>query len=127
MKITVIGAGYVGLIQSVCLADFGFKITCVEKDFGKLEQLKFGKLPFYEPGIENLLKKNLKSKRLNFTNEYRDSITQADVIFICVGTPPKKNGESNLFFVDQVAKEISKKIKGYTVITTIYDCDKFYI
>ena len=118
MKITIIGAGYVGLVQAVCLADFGFIVTCVEKDTEKLRELKFGRIPFYEPGLEDLFRKNLKSNRLNFTNEYSDNISKSDVIFICVGTPPKKNGESNLSFVDQVSKDISKKIKGYTVVVS---------
>ena len=118
MKITIIGAGYVGLVQAVCLADFGFNVTCVEKNIKKLKELKYGRIPFYEPGLEDLFKKNLKSHRLNFTNEYSDNISKSDVIFICVGTPPKKNGESDLSFVDQVSKEISNKIKGYTVIVS---------
>ena len=118
MKITIIGAGYVGLVQAVCLADFGFNVTCVEKDIKKLRELKYGRIPFYEPGLEDLFKKNLKSHRLNFTNEYSDNISKSDVIFICVGTPPKKNGESDLSFVDQVSKEISNKIKGYTVVVS---------
>ena len=118
MKITVIGAGYVGLVQSVCLADSGFNITCIETNSNKLKELKFGRIPFYEPGLEDLFKKNLKNNRLNFTNEYSNNISESDVIFICVGTPPKKNGESNLIFVDQVSKEISNKIKGYTVIVS---------
>ena len=118
MKITVIGAGYVGLVQSVCLADFGFNITCIEKDSNKLRELKFGRIPFYEPGLDDLFRKNLKNKRLNFTNSYSNTISESDVIFICVGTPPKKNGESNLNFVNQVSKEISNKIKRYTVIVS---------
>ena len=118
MKITVIGAGYVGLVQSVCLADFGFDVTCIEKDSDKLRELKFGRIPFYEPGLEDLFKKNLENNRLNFTNEYSDNISRSDVIFICVGTPPKKNGQSNLNFIDQATKEISKKIKGYTVVVS---------
>ena len=118
MKITVIGAGYVGLVQSVCLADFGFDVTCIEKDSDKLKKLKFGRIPFYEPGLEDLFKKNLENNRLNFTNEYSDNISRSDVIFICVGTPPKKNGQSNLNFVDQATKEVSKKIKGYTVVVS---------
>ena len=118
MKITVIGAGYVGLVQCVCLADFGFDVTCIEKDSDKLKELKFGRIPFYEPGLEDLFKKNLENNRLNFTNEYSDNISRSDVIFICVGTPPKKNGQSNLNFVDQATKEISKKIKGYTVVVS---------
>ena len=118
MKITVIGAGYVGLVQCVCLADFGFDVTCIEKDSDKLKELKFGRIPFYEPGLEDLFKKNLENNRLNFTNEYSDNISRSDVIFICVGTPPKKNGQSNLNFIDQATKEISKKIKGYTVVVS---------
>ena len=118
MKITVIGAGYVGLVQCVCLADFGFDVTCIEKDSDKLKKLKFGRIPFYEPGLEDLFKKNLENNRLNFTYEYSDNISGSDVIFICVGTPPKKNGQSNLNFIDQSTKEISKKIKGYTVVVS---------
>ena len=118
MRITIIGAGYVGLVQAVCLADFGFNITCIEKDLEKLKELKFGRIPFYEPGLEDLFKKNLENNRLNFINKYSDNISRSDVIFICVGTPPKKNGQSNLNFVDQATKEISKKIKGYTVVVS---------
>jgi len=118
MKITIIGAGYVGLVQAVCLADFGFNITCIEKDLEKLNELKFGRIPFYEPGLEDLFKKNLENNRLNFINKYSDNISRSDVIFICVGTPPKKNGQSNLNFIDQATKEISKKIKGYTVVVS---------
>ena len=118
MKITVIGAGYVGLVQCVCLADFGFDVTCIEKDSDKLKELKFGRIPFYEPGLEDLFKKNLENNRLNFINKYSDNISRSDVIFICVGTPPKKNGQSNLNFIDQATKEISKKIKGYTVVVS---------
>ena len=118
MKITVIGAGYVGLVQCVCLADFGFDVTCIEKDSDKLKELKFGRIPFYEPGLEDLFKKNLENNRLNFTNKYSGNISRSDVIFICVGTPPKKNGQSNLNFIDQATKEISKKIKGYTVVVS---------
>ena len=118
MKITIIGAGYVGLVQAVCLADFGFNITCIEKDLEKLKELKFGRIPFYEPGLEDLFKKNLENNRLNFINKYSDNISRSDVIFICVGTPPKKNGQSNLNFIDQATKEISKEIKGYTVVVS---------
>jgi len=118
MKISIIGAGYVGLVQAVCLADFGFNITCIEKDLEKLKELKFGRIPFYEPGLEDLFKKNLENNRLNFINKYSDNISRSDVIFICVGTPPKKNGQSNLNFIDQSTKEIAKKIKGYTVVVS---------
>ena len=118
MQITIIGVGYVGLVQAVGLADFGFNVTCIEKDKEKLRELKFGRVPFYEPDLEDLLRKNLKRNRLNFTDNYLDNIAQSDVIFICVGTPTKKNGESDLRFVDQVSKEISNKIKGYTVIVS---------
>ena len=118
MKITVIGAGYVGLVQSVCLTDFGFDVTCIEKDSDKLTELKFGRIPFYEPGLEDLFKKNLENNRLNFINKYSDNISRPDVIFIWVGTPPKKNGQRNLNFVDQATKEISKEIKGYTVVVS---------
>ena len=90
MQITIIGVGYVGLVQAVGLADFGFNVTCIEKDKEKLRELKFGRVPFYEPDLEDLFRKNLKRNRLNFTDNYLDNIAQSDVIFICVGTPPKK-------------------------------------
>ena len=70
MKISIIGAGYVGLVQGACLSDFGFQVICIEKDVKKLRQLKFGRVPFYEPGLDEILKKNIKSKRLKFTHEY---------------------------------------------------------
>ena len=118
MKISIIGAGYVGLVQGACLSDFGFQVICIEKDAKKLRQLKFGRVPFYEPGLDEILKKNIKSKRLKFTHEYKDNISNSDVIFICVGTPPKKNGESDLSYVKQCSKEIAKNLKGYTVIVS---------
>ena len=118
MKISIIGAGYVGLVQGACLSDFGFEVTCIEKDTEKLRQLKFGRVPFYEPGLDEILKKNIKSERLKFTNEYKDNISNSDVIFICVGTPPKKNGESDLSYIKQSSKEIAKNLRGYTVIVS---------
>ena len=90
MKITIIGAGYVGLVQAVGLAALGFNVICSEKDFDKLRELKFGRIPFYEPGLQNLLRRNLKNNRLNFKYEYSENISKSDIIFICVGTPPKK-------------------------------------
>tara|TARA_B100000315_G_C14557565_1_gene578916 strand:- start:25 stop:1353 length:1329 start_codon:yes stop_codon:yes gene_type:complete len=118
MKISIIGAGYVGLVQGACLSDFGFEVTCIEKNSEKLRELKFGRIPFYEPGLDEILKKNIKSGRLQFTDEYKNNISNADVIFICVGTPPKKNGESDLSYVKQCSKEIAKNLKGYTVIVS---------
>ena len=108
MKISIIGAGYVGLVQGACLADFGFNVICIEKDADKLKELQFGRLPFYEPGLDRILKKNIKNNRLKFTSEYKENISNADVVFICVGTPPKKNGQSNLSFVDEVSSQIAK-------------------
>ena len=118
MKISIIGAGYVGLVQSVCLADFGHEITCIEKDSRKLKQLSFSTVPFYEPKLDEILKKNIKSGRLKFTNQYKDNISSADIIFICVGTPPKKNGESDLSYLKQASKEIAENLNGYTVIAS---------
>ena len=118
MKISIIGAGYVGLVQGACLSDFGFDVTCIEKNPEKLRELKFGRVPFYEPGLDEILKKNIKSGRLQFTDEYKNNISNADVVFICVGTPPKKNGESDLTYVKQCSKEIAKNLKGYTVIVS---------
>ena len=118
MKISIIGAGYVGLVQGACLADFGFNVICIEKDANKLKELQFGRLPFYEPGLDKILKRNIKNNRLKFTSEYKENISNADVVFICVGTPPKKNGQSNLSFVDEVSSQIAKNLKHYTVIVS---------
>ena len=94
MKLCMIGTGYVGLVSGVCFADLGNNVICVDKDQQKINSLKKGKIPIYEPGLEELVLKNYKNKRLNFSTDLKDSIKKSDIIFICVGTPTKKGGSS---------------------------------
>lgn len=118
MHIAVIGTGYVGLVTGVCFAEFGIDVTCVDKDTKKINLLKKGKVPFYEPGTEELLLRNLKAGRIHFTTNIADAVDSSLVIFIAVGTPPRGDGSANLQYVEDVAKEIAKHIKSYKVIVT---------
>ena len=106
MKLCMIGTGYVGLVSGVCFSDLGNDVICVDKDNNKINNLKNGKIPIYEPGLEELVKKNLKNNRLNFSTNLKESVRKSDIIFICVGTPTKKNSNSaDLKYVFSVAKE----------------------
>ena len=119
MKICMIGTGYVGLVSGVCFSDLGNDVICVDKDLSKIEKLKKGIIPIYEPGLEELVLKNYKNNRLKFSTNLKDSISKSDIIFICVGTPTKKNGNNaDLSQVYTVAKEISKSIKNFKIIIT---------
>ena len=114
MKLGMIGTGYVGLVSGVCFSDLGNDVICVDKDLRKIENLKNGIIPIYEPGLDELVIKNYKNKRLKFSTNLKDSILKSDIIFICVGTPTKKNGNNaDLSQVYNVAKEISKFIKKF--------------
>ncbi len=114
MKICVVGVGYVGLVTGVCLADLGNDIICVDIDKEKINNLKKGILPIFEPGLEELLKRN--KKRIKFTTLLKEGVQKSEIIFIAVGTPPKENGEADLTFVKDVAKGIGKYINGYKII-----------
>ncbi len=117
MKLCMIGTGYVGLVSGVCFADLGNDVTCVDKDNNKINNLKKGIIPIYEPGLEELVLKNYKNKRLNFSTNLKESIKKSDIVFICVGTPTKKNSNSaDLSQVYSVAKEISKSINKFKII-----------
>jgi UDPglucose 6-dehydrogenase len=119
MKLCMIGTGYVGLVSGVCFSDLGNEVICVDKDLSKIENLKNGIIPIYEPGLDELVAKNYKNNRLKFSTNLKDSILKSDIIFICVGTPTKKNGnEADLSQVYNVAKEISKSIKKFKIIIT---------
>ena len=117
MKLCMIGTGYVGLVSGVCFADLGNDVICVDKDNDKIIKLKEGIVPIYEPGLEELVKKNYKLKRLSFTSNISDAIKKSNIIFICVGTPTKKNSNAaDLSQIFNVAKEISKNIKSFKII-----------
>ncbi len=119
MKICMIGTGYVGLVSGVCFADLGNDVTCVDKDLNKINLLKTGKVPIYEPGLSELAFKNYKNKRLSFSTDLKKSVLSSDIIFICVGTPTKKGGASaDLSQIFKVAKEISSSIKKFKIIVT---------
>ncbi len=115
----MIGTGYVGLVSGVCFSDLGNNVICVDKDKSKINALNKGIIPIYEPGLEEILKRNFKQKRINFTDNLKDAVTKSDIIFICVGTPTKKNTNSaDLRYVFNAAKEIKKFIKKYKIIVT---------
>ncbi|HPR64646.1 MAG TPA: UDP-glucose/GDP-mannose dehydrogenase family protein [Thermoanaerobaculia bacterium] len=116
MKIAVAGTGYVGLVTGACLADFGTKVTCVDKVPEKIEALKRGEIPIYEPGLDLLVAKNMRADRLSFSTDLDQAVRESEVIFIAVGTPPLPDGSADLTFVREVARTIGKNMKGYTVI-----------
>ncbi|NPA15101.1 MAG: UDP-glucose/GDP-mannose dehydrogenase family protein [Deferribacteres bacterium] len=118
MKISVIGAGYVGVVTAACFAEFGNEVVCVDKVKEKVEALSEGKIPFYEPGLEELVKKNLKEGRLFFTSDIDKAIQDALVIFIAVGTPPRGDGSADLTYVEEVAKKIAENLNDYKVVVT---------
>ena len=119
MKLCMIGTGYVGLVSGVCFSDLGNQVTCVDKDLTKIKKLQSGIVPIYEPGLDELVQKNLKNKRLNFSNDLKNSIKKSDIIFICVGTPTKKGGsDADLSQIYLVAKELSKSINKFKIIIT---------
>lgn len=118
MTITFIGHGYVGLVTASIFADLGNKVWVIGHTREKIENLKKGIIPIYEPGLEEIVKRNVKAKRLLFTLDYDKAIPQSEVVFIAVGTPPKTNGEADLAIVFEVAEKIGKHLDGYTVVAT---------
>jgi len=116
MHIGIIGTGYVGLVTGVCFSEFGVFVTCVDKDEKKIEQLKKGNVPFYEPGLEELIRRNLKQGRLYFSTKIKDAVHSSLVIFIAVGTPPRGDGSADLRYVEMVSKEIARYMDSYKVI-----------
>ena len=119
MKLCMIGTGYVGLVSGVCFSDVGNTVYCVDKDQKKIDLLNKGIVPIFEPGLEEILKKNFKQKRLIFTSDLKQAVINSDIIFICVGTPTKKNTNSaDLKHVFSVAKNLKKIIKKYKIIIT---------
>jgi len=118
MNICVVGTGYVGLVTGACLADFGMNVLCVDKDEAKIAALEKGRIPIYEPGLEEIVAKNQRAGRLRFTTDLKSGIQSALAIFIAVGTPPKPDGAPDLTFVRQVAEAIADHMNGYKVVVT---------
>jgi UDPglucose 6-dehydrogenase len=117
VRITVIGVGYVGLVSAVCFSEVGFDVTCIDKDRAKLDQLALGKVPIFEPGLEELLQRNMLAGRLNFTGDMKQAVSAADVVFIAVGTPSREgDGAADATFVDAAAREVAEHLEGFTVI-----------
>lgn len=116
MKVCVIGTGYVGLVSGVCFAEIGNKVFCVDKDKGKIELLKAGKVPIFEEGLVELIKKNMESGNLIFHSDTGSGIKESDIIFICVGTPPLPSGKPDLSAIDEVAKLIGRNLNSYKII-----------
>lgn len=115
-NIAIVGSGYVGLVAGTCLSDFGLNVTLVDNDKNKINSLKEGIIPIYEPGLEQLIERNVYYKRLHFTINIKEAVENNEVIFIAVGTPPKDDGSADLQYVLQVAEDIGKYMNGYKVI-----------
>ena len=118
MRIAVIGTGYVGLVTGACFAEFGVDVTCVDVDKQKIDNLKKGIIPIYEPGLETLVEKNSKAGRLNFTTDLKIAVEGAKVVFLAVGTPPKKDGSPDMSFYQEAAREVAESLNNYKVLVT---------
>ncbi|MCI3927152.1 UDP-glucose/GDP-mannose dehydrogenase family protein [Paenibacillus sp. TRM 82003] len=118
MKLTVIGTGYVGLVSGVCFADLGNQVACVDKVKSKIDMLRRAETPIYEPGLESLIEKNTSEGRLSFTTEISAPVQEAEIIIIAVGTPQAPNGEANLAYIEQAAREIAVSMNEYKIIAT---------
>lgn len=118
MHVGVIGTGYVGLVTGACFAEFGVFVTCVDRDTSKIESLRGGHIPFYEPGLADLVKRNVEQGRLRFSTDIADAVESSLVIFVAVGTPPRGDGSADLSYVEDVAREIAEHMRDYKVIVT---------
>ena len=117
MHITMIGTGYVGLVSGACLADFGHTVTCIDKDASKIDTLNNGGVPIYEPGLTDLVAKNVQAGRLSFGTDLNPAVAQADSVFIAVGTPSRRgDGFADLSYVYAAAEEVAHAMNGYTVV-----------
>ncbi|VBB46751.1 UDP-glucose 6-dehydrogenase [uncultured Paludibacter sp.] len=118
MKIAIVGTGYVGLVSGTCFAEMGVDVTCVDIDTQKIENLKKGIIPIYEPGLEDMVLRNVKAERLHFTTKLADVLEETEVVFSAVGTPPNEDGSADLKYVLEVAKEIGEKMNSYKLLVT---------
>jgi UDPglucose 6-dehydrogenase len=119
MRLAMIGTGYVGLVSGVCFSDFGHDVVCVDKDAGKIAKLEAGEVPIFEPGLDDLMARNVASDRLSFTMDLKAAVAEADAVFIAVGTPTRRgDGHADLTYVYAAAEEIAASLDGYTVVVT---------
>src|SRR6267142_3534583 len=119
MRIAMIGTGYVGLVSGACFADFGHQVTCVDKDSGKIEALRRGEIPIFEPGLDALVASNAKAGRLDFATDLTAPVAEADAVFIAVGTPSRRgDGHADLSYVHAAAREIAAALVGFTAVIT---------
>src|SRR3954470_7768345 len=119
MRVAMIGTGYVGLVSGACFADFGHTVTCIDKDAGKIERLKAGGIPIFEPGLDLLVAQNVKAGRLFFSTDAADAVRGADAVFIAVGTPSRRgDGHADLSYVYAAAEEVAGLVSGFTVVVT---------
>jgi UDPglucose 6-dehydrogenase len=118
MHIAVIGTGYVGLVTGACFAEFGVDVTCVDVDASKIEKLNNGIIPIYEPGLDQIVEKNVRAGRLRFTTDIKSGIEAAQVVFLAVGTPPKADGAPDMSFYQQAAVDVAEAMNGYKVLVT---------
>src|SRR4026209_2896393 len=116
MKLTIIGTGYVGLVTGTCFAEVGHQVICVDKDADKVKLLQPGGVPIYDPGLEDLVKRNVAAGRLRFTNSTQEGVVNSDVIFIAVPTPPQPDGSVDLSFMEAVSREIAQNMTGYKIV-----------
>jgi UDPglucose 6-dehydrogenase len=116
MKLTIIGTGYVGLVSGTCFAEVGHQVICVDSDAAKVKMLQAGGIPIYEPGLEELVKKNVAAGRLSFSNSTAEGVQKSDVVFIAVPTPPQPDGSVDLSFIEKVARDIAAAMTGYKIV-----------
>src|SRR6478672_8032123 len=115
----MIGAGYVGLVSAACFSEFGWNVACVDKDASRIAQLRQGRVPIYEPRLDELLERNLRMGRIRFSTDLGDAVREADLVFLAVGTPMRRgDGHADLSFVLQAVEELAPHLDGFTVIAT---------
>src|ERR1700687_6052880 len=116
MDISIIGSGYVGLVTGACFADVGHNVICVDNDEAKIKTLQSGRIPIYEPGLEQIIQRNVSAHRLRFSSSTREGVDNSQIVFIAVPTPPQPNGEVDLSFIEKVSREIADVLSDYRVI-----------
>jgi UDPglucose 6-dehydrogenase len=116
MKVAIVGSGYVGLVTGTCLSEIGHNVICIDNNESKIIQLKRGKIPIYEPGLDEMVKKNMEAGRLTFSSNLKEAVKASDIIFIAVGTPPREDGSADLSYVENVARQIAESMDSYKVI-----------